>query len=306
MILALQSVCKAFLFVNMKSMINGYTELVGLMAYPIRHSHSPAMQNEAFRKAGINCIQLAFEVDNTNLKEAVQSIRALGMRGCNVSMPNKTIVGQYLEKLSPTAQLIGSVNTIVNDNGELTGYCTDGIGYMNSLKDEGIDIKGKKITVVGAGGAATAIQIQAALDGVAAISIFNVKDKFFAAGEETVRKINDNTSCKADIYDLSDYEALRREIADSCLVTNATGLGMKPYEDVTWLPDISYLRPELIVTDTVYVPPITKFLAMAQKVGCRTLNGHSMMLFQGAAAFKLWTGKDMDVEHMKQWLKDNG
>lgn len=283
-------------------MINGYTELVGLMASPIRHSHSPAMQNEAFRQAGINCIQLAFEVDHTNLKEAVQSIRALGMRGANVSMPNKTVVGAYLDKLSSAAQLIGSVNTIVNDNGILTGYCTDGIGYMASLQDEGIDVKGQKITVVGAGGAATAIQIQAALDGVAEISIFNVKDHFFAAGEETVRKINEHTACRAAIYDLADQDALRREIANSCLLANATGLGMKPYEGVTWLPDVSYLRPDLIVTDTIYAPLQTRLLAMSHEAGCRTMNGHGMMLFQGAAAFKLWTGRDMDVEHMKQWL----
>ena len=288
---------------TMESMINGYTELVGLMASPIRHSHSPAMQNEAFRRAGINCVQLAFDVDDTNLKEAVHAIRVLGLRGSNVSMPNKTLVGQYLDKLSHEAQLIGSVNTIVNDNGLLTGYCTDGIGFMSSLKDEGIDIKGKKITVVGAGGAATAIQIQAALDGVAEISIFNVKDQFFDAGKETVRKIQEHTACKAAIYDLADQDALRREIADSCLLANATGLGMKPYEGITWLPDISYLCPDLIVTDTVYVPAMTKFLEMAREVGCRYMNGHGMMLFQGAASFQLWTGKGMDIEHMKQWLK---
>lgn len=272
------------------------------MAYPIRHSNSPAMQNEAFRRAGIDCVQLAFEVDNSTLKDAVQGIRALKLRGSNVSMPNKTVVGQYLDKLSPEAELIGSVNTIVNDNGMLTGYCTDGIGYMASLNDKGIDIRGKKITVVGAGGAATAIQIQAALDGVAEISIFNVKDKFFEVGEETVRKINSKTSCRAAIYDLADHEALRREIADSFLLANATGLGMKPYEGITWLPDISYLRPELIVTDTVYAPRMTKFLEMAKEAGCRYMNGHGMMLFQGAAAFKLWTGREMDIEHMKEWL----
>lgn len=276
-----------------KATISGHTELVGLMAYPIRHSDSPAMQTEAFRKAGIDCIQLAFEVDNTTLEDAVKAIRALKMRGSNVSMPNKTVVGQYLDKLSPEAALIGSVNTIVNEDGVLTGYCTDGIGYMAALKDMGIDVKGKKLTIVGAGGAATAMQIQAALDGAGEISIFNVKDKFFEAGEETVRKIQEHTSCKAAIYDLNDHEALRREIGDSAVLANATGLGMKPYEGITWLPDVSYLRPDLIVTDTVYAPPMTRFLEMAREAGCRFMNGHPMMLFQGAAAFKLWTGKDM-------------
>lgn len=290
------------MLMDLKGSITGYTELVGLMAYPIRHSNSPAMQNEAFRAAGIDCIQLAFEVDNSTLEDAVKAIRALRMRGSNVSMPNKTVVGQYLDKLSPEAVLIGSVNTIVNDNGILTGYCTDGIGYMAALKYSGIDVRGKKITIVGAGGAATAMQIQAALDGVADISIFNVKDRFFESGEETVRKINANTACHAAIFDLQDYALLRREIADSFLLANATGLGMKPHEGVTWLPDVSYLRPDLVVTDTVYAPVMTRFLEMAREVGCRYMNGHGMMLFQGAAAFKLWTGKEMDIERMQQAL----
>ncbi len=272
------------------------------MAYPIRHSNSPAMQNEAFRAAGIDCIQLAFEVDNSTLEDAVKAIRALRMRGSNVSMPNKTVVGQYLDRLSPEAALIGSVNTIVNDNGVLTGYCTDGIGYMAALKHSGIDVTGKKLTIVGAGGAATAMQIQAALDGVAEISIFNVKDHFFEADEETVRKINAHTTCHAAIYDLQDHARLRQEIEDSFLLANATGLGMKPHEGETWLPDVSFLRPELIVTDTVYAPPMTRFLEMAREVGCRYMNGYGMMLFQGAAAFKLWTGKEMDIERMQKAL----
>ena len=282
-----------------KVAISGHTELVGLLAYPIRHSDSPAMQTEAFHKAGIDCIQLAFEVDNTTLEDAVKAIRALKMRGANVSMPNKTVVGQYLDRLSPEAALIGSVNTIVNHDGVLTGYCTDGIGYMAALKSEGIDVKGKKITIVGAGGAATAMQIQAALDGVGEISIFNVKDAFFAHGEETVRKIQAHTACKAAIYDLNDCDALRREVAESTVLANATGLGMKPCEGITWLPDVSYLRPDLFVTDTVYAPPLTRFLEMARQVGCRYMNGHRMMLFQGAAAFKLWTGKEMEIEELE-------
>jgi len=284
--------------------LTGYTELVGLMAYPIRHSNSPAMQNEAFRMAGIDCVQLAFEVDNSTLEDAVKAIKALGMLGSNVSMPNKTVVGQYLDHLSPEAKLIGSVNTIVNDHGVLTGYCTDGIGYMAALKDNGIDVTGKKITIVGAGGAATAMQIQAALDGVKEISIFNVQDHFFEAGLETVRKINENTQCHARIFDLMDHEKLREEISSSYLLANASGLGMKPHEGETWLPDISYLRPDLIVTDTVYAPPMTRFLEMARKAGCKYMNGLSMMLFQGAAAFKLWTGKEMPIEHMKKFIQD--
>jgi shikimate dehydrogenase len=260
------------------------------------------MHNEAFAYLGIDMAYLAFEVDNSTLEDAIKGMRALKLVGSNVSMPNKTVVGQYLDELSPAAKLIGAVNTIVNDNGRLIGHCTDGIGYMQSLKDYDIDVIGKKMTVVGAGGAATAIEIQAALDGVAEISIFNIKDKFYEVGVETCRKINENTSCKATMYDLADHEALRREIESSYLLANATGMGMKPLEGKTWLPDKSYLRPDLIVTDTVYAPAETEFLRIAKEVGCKNMNGFGMMLFQGAAGFKMWTGQDMPIEHMKEVL----
>ena len=162
----------------MAERLTGHTELIGLMAYPIRHSSSPAMHNEAFAYLGLDYAYLAFEVDNSTLEDAVKGIRALKLVGANVSMPNKTVVGKYLDKLSPAAELVGAVNTIVNRDGVLEGHITDGIGYMESLRDYDIDVIGKKMTIVGAGGAATAIEIQAALDGVAEISIFNIKDKF--------------------------------------------------------------------------------------------------------------------------------
>ena len=286
----------------MAERITGHTELVSLLAYPIRHSSSPAMHNEAFAYLGLDYAYLAFEVDNDTLEDAIKGLRAMKFVGSNVSMPNKTVVGKYLDKLSPASQMTGAVNTIVNHDGVLEGTITDGIGYMESLRDNNIDVIGKKITVVGAGGPWTAIQIQAALDGVAEISVFNIKDRFYNTGVENVRKINENTKCKAAMFDLADTEALRREIADSVMVANATCVGMKPLMGKTWLPDPSYLRPDLIVTDTIYAPAETEFLRIAKEVGCKTMNGFGMMLFQGAAAFKLWTGKDMPIEHMKEVL----
>lgn len=286
----------------MAERITGHTELIGLMAYPIRHSSSPAMQNEAFAKLGLDYAYLAFEVDNDTLEDAIKGLRALRMRGSNVSMPNKTVVHKYLDKLSPAAEMCGAVNTIVNDDGVLTGHITDGIGYMAALKDNNIDVIGKKMTIVGAGGAATAIEIQAALDGVAEMSIFNVKDKFWANAEETVRKINEKTNCKATLYDLADLDKLKEEIADSYLFANATGMGMKPLEGKTYIPDKSFFRPDLIVTDVVYFPRETEMLRMAKEVGCKTMNGLGMMLFQGSAAFELWTGQPMPIEYMKDIL----
>lgn len=286
----------------MAERITGHTELIGLMAYPIRHSSSPAMQNEAFAKLGLDYAYLAFEVDNDTLEDAIKGLRALRMKGSNVSMPNKTVVHKYLDKLSPAAELCGAVNTIVNDNGVLTGHITDGIGYMQSLKDNNIDVIGKKMTIVGAGGAGTAIEIQAALDGVKEMSIFNRKDEFWANAEATVKKINENTQCKATLYDLADLDKLKEEIADSYLFANATGVGMKPLEGQSYIPDKSFFRPDLIVTDVVYSPRETAMLKMAKEVGCKTMNGLGMMLFQGAAAFELWTGQQMPIEHMKEVL----
>lgn len=286
----------------MEKRITGHTELIGLMAYPIRHSSSPAMHNAAFAKLGLDYAYLAFEVDNDSLEGAVQGIRSLKLVGSNVSMPNKTVVHKYLDKLSPAAEMCGAVNTIVNEDGVLTGHITDGTGYMMSLKDNGVDVIGKKMTIVGAGGAATAIEIQAALDGVAEISIFNRKDEFWANAEETVRKINEKTNCKAQLFDLADLDKLKEEIASSYLFTNATGMGMKPLEGQTYIPHKSFLRPDLIVSDVVYYPRETELLRMAKEVGCKTMNGLGMMLFQGAAAFKMWTGEDMPIEYMKEKL----
>ena len=286
----------------MAERITGHTELIGLLAYPIRHSSSPAIHNEAFAYLGLDYAYLAFEVDNETLEDAIKGIRALKMAGANLSMPNKTSVIKYLDRLAPAAQLCGAVNTIVNENGVLTGHITDGIGYMSALKDNQIDAIGKKMTIVGSGGAATAIQVQAALDGVAEISIFNIKDKFWENAEATIEKITKQTDCKVSLYDLADLEKLKAEIDDSYLCTNATGMGMKPREGQTYIPDKSFFRPDLIVTDIIYSPQETKMLQLAKSAGCKTMNGMGMLLFQGAAAFQLWTGKEMPIEHMKQVL----
>ena len=286
----------------MAERITGHTELIGLMAYPIRHSSSPAMHNEAFATLGLDYAYLALEVDNDTLEDAIKGLRALKMVGSNISMPNKTVVGQYLDELSPAAQMCGAVNTIVNDNGKLIGHITDGIGYMQSLKDNNIDVIGKKMTIAGAGGAAKAIEVQAALDGVKEISIFNIKDKFWEAAEKTVDTIRSKTDCIVNLYDLDDKEKLREEIADSYLFAQATGVGMKPLEGQSVIPDKSFFRPDLIVTDTIYAPRETLTLKMAKEAGCKTMNGLGMMLFQGDAAFYLWTGKHMPIDHMKEVL----
>lgn len=286
----------------MAERITGHTELLGLIAYPIRHSSSPAMHNEALAKLGLDYAYIAFEVDNSTLEDTIKGFRAMKVRGSNVSMPNKTVIHKYLDGLSEAAEMCGAVNTIVNDDGVLTGHITDGVGFMMALKDANIDVIGKKMTIVGAGGAATAIQVQAALDGVAEISIFNRKDEFYDRAVKTVKDLSEKTNCKVNLYDLADLDKLKEEMASSFLFANASGMGMKPLEGQTYIPDTSYFREDLIVVDIVYAPEETEMLKMARSVGCRAMNGKGMMLFQGAAAFELWTGQEMPIEYIKEKL----
>lgn len=282
--------------------VTGHTELIGLIAYPIRHSMSPTMHNEAFKKLGLDYVYVCFEVDNSTLEDTVKGLRAMKVRGWNVSMPNKGPITQYLDKLTPVAEIVGACNTVVNDNGVLTGTITDGTGAMQALKAEGVEYVGKKMTVIGAGGAATAIQVQAALDGVKELTIFNQKDSFFEKAEETVKKLREKTDCVVNLYDLADHAKLKSELDSSDIYIDSTSCGMKPLEGVVAIPDKSYLRPDLVVMDTVYAPRETELLKWAKEVGCKNFNGLGMMLYQGAAAFKLWTGKDMPVDFIRDVL----
>ncbi|MEE5987970.1 shikimate dehydrogenase [Ligilactobacillus equi] len=288
--------------------IDGHTLLIGLMAYPIRHSMSPTMHNHAFAKLGLNYAYLAFEIDNEKLEKAVDAIRTLDMRGSNVSMPNKQKILPYLDKLSPASEMTGAVNTIVNDNGVLTGYTTDGTGFMKSLEDEGLNIIGKKMTLAGAGGAGTPIAIQAALDGVAEIAIFNREnDPQWEQAKKNVEIINEKTDCKATLHRLEDQEDFKQAIADCDIYCDATGVGMKPLEDMSLVNDPSWFHKDMIVYDTVYAPRETKLMKVAKEAGVKhVFNGLGMMLEQGAEAFKLWTGEDMPVDYIRELLFKDG
>ena len=291
----------------MAERITGHTELIGLMAYPIRHSSSPAMQNEAFAKLGYDYAYLAFEVGADEIEDAVKAIRTLKMRGSNVSMPNKTLVGKYLDELSPAAELCGAVNTIVNEDGKLVGHITDGIGFVRNLKEHGVDVKGKKMVVLGAGGAATAIQVQCALDGAESISIFNPKDPFFARAESTAEKLSKETpDCKVSVFDLADEVKLKEEVANADILVNATLAGMKPHEEITLIKDKSMFRPDLVVADVVYNPAETRMVKEAKEAGCKlAIGGKGMLLWQGAAAYKLYTGLEMPTAEYQKFQEEN-
>ena len=286
----------------MEQRIKGTTGLLALIGSPVGHSGSPAMYNFSFQYHNLDYAYMAFDIKEDQVPAALDAMRLFKMRGCNVTMPCKNKVAQCVDELSPAAEMCGAVNTIVNDHGHLTGHITDGIGFMAALKDNNINAIGKKMAIVGAGGAATAIEIQAALDGVGEIVIFNRKDEFWGRAVSTVEKINTRTSSHAVLYDLADLDQLKKEMADSYIFVNATGVGMKPLEGQSVVPDKSYFRPELIVVDVPYSPLETAMRSMAKEVGCKTMNGLGMMLFQGSAAFELWTGEPMPIEHMKEIL----
>ncbi len=284
----------------MEARITGHTVLTGLLGSPVAHSISPMMHNESFRQLGLDYAYLAFNVDTEHLKTAVEGLKVLGVRGFNLTMPNKNLMAEYCDHLSPASEIIGAVNTVVNDNGVLTGHTTDGIGYMQAARDAGFDLTGKTMTLLGGGGAATAICVQAALDGLKEIHVFNIKDSFFPRLQSLVDRINERTDCKVTLDDLADKTALKSAIDGSHILTNGTSVGMSPNTEGCLIEDMTLFRPDLIVSDVIYNPEETKLLRLAREHGCQTFNGLYMLLYQGAAAFKLWTGQDMPVDVIKE------
>lgn len=280
--------------------ITGHTQLTALLGSPVAHSISPMMHNEAFQLLDLDYVYLCFDVNEESLPAAVEGLKTCNIRGFNLTMPNKNKIVELLDELSPAARLIGAVNTVVNDNGYLTGYNTDGVGYMQAVKDAGYDIHGKTITVMGAGGAATAICAQAALDGIEEIHIFaRETSRFWNRTENLVKNINSTLPCHAVLHKNKDKAALSDAISKSTLLLNATSVGMAPNTDGTIITDTSLYHPDLIVSDVIYNPRETRFLREAREAGCRTFNGMYMLLYQGAEAFRLWTGKDMPVKEIK-------
>lgn len=280
--------------------LDGYTTLTGLLGSPVSHSISPLMHNEAFRQLGLNYAYLCFDVGTDGLANAVNGLKTLGARGFNCTMPDKNLMCELADELSPAARMIGAVNTVLIENNKCIGYNTDGIGYMQAVKDAGHNIIGKNMTLLGAGGAATAVCVQAALDGVAQIHMFSLKDAFWERAEKLIDTINQNTNCKAALFDIADTAELKKSIDNSHILTNGTSLGMAPDIDGCVITDTSMLHEGLIVSDVIYNPRETKLLRMAREQGCMTFNGLYMLLYQGAEAFKIWTGQDMPVSIIKE------
>lgn len=287
----------------MENRINGHTRLYALIGSPVGHSGSPAMYNYSFDKLGIDAAYLAFDVPLEKVEEAVTALKTLNVGGFNVTMPDKTAVAGLVDRLSPAAKLVGACNTVVvEEDGSLTGHITDGTGFVRNLKEHGVEVSGKKTVLLGTGGAATAIAVQMALDGVDEIAIFNRKDEFFTNGEKTVEKIRRAVPSIGNIYieDLDNRKLLGEVISESDILINATRAGMSPLEDVLPVPE-EFLHKNLAVADVVYNPRETLLIKKAQEAGCRAaVGGIGMLLWQGAAAFELYTGKEMPAREVME------
>lgn len=278
--------------------INGYTRLAAVVANPIKHSISPFIHNSAFEATETNGVYLAWEVEATDLAETVANIRRYQMYGINLSMPYKEQVIPYLDQLSEEACLIGAVNTVVNREGTLIGYNTDGKGFFKSLPS--FKISRKKMVLLGAGGAAKAILAQAILDGVSQISVF-VRLSSMGKTRPYLEKIQNATGFRVDLFALEDVQDLQDSITQADLLVNATSVGM----DGVSLPiPASVALPEkLLVADVIYQPFETPFLNWARNQGNHAVNGLGMLLYQAAEAFQLWTGKEMPTDQIWELLK---
>lgn len=281
-------------------LISGSTGFACLLGHPVSHSISPAMHNAAFDALGLNHVYLAFDITENRLEETVRGLVAMNCLGWNLTMPLKTAILPYLDEFSKASRLSGSVNTVVNDHGRLIGHTTDGMGYMDSLRDAGYNIIGKNMVLLGAGGAAASICVQAALDGVKQIFLFKRKNASFPQIADFAAKISRETKCFVTVNDLQDTLALKDAISRSAILVNATNVGMaaQPYS----LVPKELLRPDLIVSDIIYHPQMTPLLEDAKRVGCPYLNGKYMLLFQGARSFFLWTGQKMPIQHIKETI----
>ena len=278
--------------------INGHTRLAAVVAKPIKHSISPFIHNTAFEKTAVNGVYLAWEIEAEDLEATVANIRRYDMFGINLSMPYKQEVIQYLDELAPSARLIGAVNTVVNENGTLIGYNTDGKGFFKSLPS--FDIQGKKMTILGAGGAATAIIAQAALDQAEEIFVFTRQTSYANTVSKMVA-ISRQTKSRIQVLSLEDSALLQEKINQSDLLVNGTSVGMDGINMP--LPEQIELSRQILVADVIYKPFETPFLKWARSQKVEAVNGLGMLLYQAAEAFELWTGQSMPCQEIWQQLE---
>ncbi|MCK5503795.1 MAG: shikimate dehydrogenase [Thermodesulfovibrionia bacterium] len=270
--------------------VNGKTKIIGIFGYPIEHTLSTILHNSAFEALGLNNCYVPFRVLPEDLPYAVQAIRSLDLLGVNITVPHKENVLPLLDKIDREAAFIGAVNTITNEDGTLTGYNTDGRGFMSSLTEEGIDAEGKDITIIGTGGACRAISYYLS-EKASKLSLYDIDKPRAEKLVKDLKEFNDN------VFLLDKIEVAGK----SGIIINATPLGMKPDDPSPVGPGL--IKSGTVVCDLVYKK--TRLLLEAEKKGAKTLDGSGMLLWQGILSFELWTGVKPPVEVMRRALMSN-
>jgi shikimate dehydrogenase len=283
-------------------MVDATTTVCCIIGEPVEHSLSPAMHNAAYAALGLNWVYVAFPVKT--LPSAVAGVRALGIRGVSVTIPHKVAVVPLLDKLDPVAEWIGSVNTIVNDDGKLTGMNTDGAGAMKALVDAGVELKGKRLLVLGSGGAARAVAVTlAARARIKAIDLLGVIEDELKALHSDIRA---RTGTPAE-WAILGPDSLKNAMLRAEVVIHCTPVGMHPKEGETVVP-AELWRPELAVMDIVYNPRETRLIQEARSAGCKIIYGFEMLLDQGILQFEAWTGQkapeDVMRKALEQWFAE--
>lgn len=275
-------------------MISLDTKMVGLLGQPLTFTFSPQMHNSTFEALGLDYFYRPIEVGKDELYSVVKGLKHMNYAGFNVTKPNKVRILRYLDEVDELAAKIGSVNTVKIVEGRLIGYNTDGEGYVASLKEElDFDPKGKRFTILGAGGAGRAIAFTLASYGAKKI---HITDRIINCSEIVASEINANICKCAEVFELSDHN-LKECIDDSDVIINASGIGMMPQIDRTpFSKDL--LHKDIIVSDITYNPLKTRLIKEAEEVGCKTHNGVGMLIHQGAKAFEIWTGIDAPIGEM--------
>ncbi len=273
--------------------ISGKTKICGVFGDPIAHTLSPTIQNSAFRHLNLDFVFLAFKVKTAELETSIKAVRALGIRGLNVTMPHKTEVINYLDEIDETSRFLNSANTIVNTESNLLGYSTDGIGAIKALIENGVELASSNVVLLGAGGAGRAI----ALSLVEKVSKLVILNRDYKKAKKLESDLNLKFKKNISAGSLS-TGSLTSNLRDSDVLINPTNVGMISNQKLS-IVDSNLLTPNLTVMDIVYNPLETKLLADAREVGAKTIKGIDMFIYQGSASFELWTGKKAPIDVMK-------
>ena len=274
--------------------ITSETKIYGLIGYPVKHSVSPQIHNAAFKTIGINAVYLTFEVKKEFLKKALDGVKALGIKGLNVTIPHKVNVIKYLNKLTYEANLIGAVNTILNEDGKLIGFNTDYTGVLKTFETYKIDLTNKKIVLLGAGGAAKAIAFAIAEKASSLIILNRTKRKAVNLVKELNKKLKVNA-----LGNSLTFKALKNSLKDADILINATSVGMEPNVNQTLVAK-ELLQKDMVVFDIIYNPLETKLLKEAGEIGAKCINGVEMLVQQAAEAFKIWFKIEPPVNEMRK------